>query len=493
MLKRMTTVFAWLCVLGLVASTLPLYAIAFYNHPYYDDYGFSAGVRQVWRQTGSLGAVWSAAVEQAAHTRQTWQGTYLGTFLTNLQPGLFSEDLYWLGSFFLLTALIMCLCVYFITVFRALGLARWARVSLTCLATAVAIQFIPDVGEAFYWFNGGVGNTFVYSLLALFAALVIRLLRTRRKMGVGLTLALIVLAALLGGGSYGGGLFGLCACAVALVWLFGSGHAKRWNVAAAFAVFLAGFLYSVSAPGNAVRAGMIGYSVSPIKAVAQSLISGVGLLGGYVRLPIVAVTLALSPALYEAARQSPWRFTHPWRVTLLGAALYCAQLTPPLYSIASIGDGRIENTYFLCFVMLWFPWVYYLLGVLARRLEKTPVLTPRGFGALLMAAACLFASGCLAFRRPGDALYGAQNLSGASAALSLLTGEAARYDEQMKAREALLNDDTQPVVTLAPLDAVPAVFMEDLLAPGAAEDVRPVLCEYYGKQAIRLEGEVDAP
>ncbi len=63
----------------------------------------------------------------------------------------------------------------------------------------------------------------------------------------------------------------------------------------------------------------------------------------------------------------------------------------------------------------------------------------------------------------------------------------------MKAREALLNDESQPVVTLAPLDAVPAVFMEDLLAPGAADDVRPVLCEYYGKQAIRLEGEVDAP
>lgn len=489
-MKRITRAFAWLCVLALVVSTLPLYAIAFDNHPYYDDYGFSADVHRVWRQTGSLSAVWSAAVEAAANTRRNWQGTYLGTFLTNLQPGLFSEDLYWIGSFFLITALIVCLYVYFSTVFGTLE--RWARVSLTCLAATLAIQFLPDVGEAFFWFNGGVGNTFVYSLLALFAALTIRLLRTPGK-GMGLTLALVLLAALLGGGSYGGGLFGLCACAVLLVWLFWRKHAKRWNVAAAFAVFLAGFLYSVSAPGNAVRAGMIGYSVSPVKAVAQSLLKGVGLLGSYVRLPIVAVTLALSPALYEAARKSPYRFAHPWRVTLLGAALYCAQLTPPLYSIASIGDGRIENTYFLCFVMLWFPWVYYLLGVLARRLEKPVMLPPRRFGALLMASACLLLSGCLAFRRPSDTLYGAQNLSGASAALSLLTGEAARYDEQMKAREALLNDDSLPVVTLAPLDAVPAVFMEDLLAPGASEDVRPVLCAYYGKEAIWLEGEVDAP
>ena len=115
-IRRIT---AWICVLVLVLSTLPLYAISVYNHPYYDDYGFSAGVHQAWKQTGSLGSVLQAAVDSARNTRQNWQGTYTGTMLSNLQPGLFSESLYWIANVFLLTAFIGCFLVFFAAVFLA--------------------------------------------------------------------------------------------------------------------------------------------------------------------------------------------------------------------------------------------------------------------------------------------------------------------------------------------------------------------------------------
>ena len=59
----------------------------------------------------------------------------------------------------------------------------------------------------------------------------------------------------------------------------------------------------------------------------------------------------------------------------------------------------------------------------------------------------------------------------------------------MMEREVLLNDDSQPVVTLEPLTAVPAVFMEDLIRPDAVYDVRESLGLYYGKEAIRIAGE----
>ncbi|MBS5574132.1 MAG: hypothetical protein KHX34_12215, partial [Clostridiales bacterium] len=91
------------------------------------------------------------------------------------------------------------------------------------------------------------------------------------------------------------------------------------------------------------------------------------------------------------------------------------------------------------------------------------------------------------------ALYGVQNLSGPSAALSILSGEAARYDAEMTLREEALNDPAQPVVTLSPLTAVPDVFMDDLIVPGAEYDVRPSLAAYYGKEAILIAGEEGAP
>ena len=94
-LRRLAAV---LCALALLVSVIPLYAISLYNHPYYDDYGFSAEVHQVWKETGSLTAVLRQAIESAKVTRQDWQGTYTGTLLSNVQPGIFSESLYFVHS-----------------------------------------------------------------------------------------------------------------------------------------------------------------------------------------------------------------------------------------------------------------------------------------------------------------------------------------------------------------------------------------------------------
>lgn len=486
-LKKAQRIFAALCVLALVLSTLPLYAIAFDNHPYYDDYGFSAPVHQVWKETGSLNAVLRAAMDSAVQTRQTWQGTYTGTILSNLQPGLFSEDLYWIGSWFILTALIACIAFFLQTAFQKLGLERWARISLSSLALLVMIQFMPDVGEAFFWFNGGIGNTFIYALMALAAALCIRLYSSKGS-GIGWTALLAALAIALGGGSYGGGLFALCVSVLALAWLFVRRHAKRWHFAGLFVLFAVCFVYSMAAPGNSVRASYIDYESSFVKTVLQSLYYGVAQMGEYIRLPLVGITLPLLPAMYEAARRSRFGFRHPWLVLALGAGLYCTQFAPPLYSIASIGAGRIVDTYFISFVVLWLFLVYYLAGHLARRVQL-PSISLRQALSLLLAGLCLFGMGCLAFRRSGDVLYGAQNLSGPSALLSIVTGEAKQYDREMTAREELLNDESQPVVTLETLSAVPAVFMDDLLTPDALYDVRPSLCAYYGKTEIRIAGE----
>ena len=263
----------WLSVAALVLGAVPLYAISLYNHPYYDDYGFSAQAHQAWRNTGSVGAVLRAAWDSALVTRESWQGTYTGTLLSNVQPGIFSERLYFIGTFVLLTALIACFLYFFSVVLGRLGMDRTGRWTLGCLAVTLMIQFMPDAGEAFFWFNGGIGNTFIYSLMALAAALMVRLAGAKGH-AVGLTAALCVLMALLGGGSYGGGLFGLCMLAVCLVWMMRARHPRRWRFAGLTALLLICFVYSMSAPGNTVRAGVIGYQTSAVKAVLQSLFYG---------------------------------------------------------------------------------------------------------------------------------------------------------------------------------------------------------------------------
>jgi len=520
--ERTKRLLAWACALIFAVTTLPLYIISLYNHPYYDDFNFSKNTHAAWRDTGSLTEVIKTAVSSSQNVRETWQGTYTGTVLSNLQPGVFSENLYFLTTFLLLSAFLLCFGFFLKTLFGdILGFAKTECVISISLTLILLVQFMPDPGEAFFWFNGGIGNTFIYSLLALSLGLCVKLERAvGRVRPVMLITALAVLMVLLGGGSYGGGVFGLLV--FALLTIRGFVQKSRWRFIypALTILFLACFLYSIAAPGNAARAKILGSQVSPITAVLQALYYGIAVGGGYIQLPLVGITLCLLPFFVRAAKQSPFSFRHIWLVLAGGVCLFCTQFTPPLYSAAFIGGPRAEDTYFQSFVILWLSFAYYLTGYILRKQEKAqaakqtqrleqaqdpgqapgleqtqdPVQTHglplQGFlRKLVITGCCLILIGSLVYKRTPDATYGPHNLAGGSAALSLLSGEAQQYDREMKAREALLNDRSLPDITLAPISAVPDIFMDDLLTAYYYRSIRKVLCEYYGKQSITLGGE----
>ena len=289
-----------------------------------------------------------------------------------------------------------------------------------------------------------------------------------------------------------GGLFGLLIFAAVCVYAFYRKNRYRSTYVGLTAWFVVCFAYNITAPGNAVRAAIIGAHPSAVKAVLQSLYYGVALIGNYATLPVLAVALALAPLLWMLAKKSPFRFRHPVLVLLGGGCLFCAQLTPPIYGGVFLGGWRIIDTYYFSFIVMLLLYETYALGALARyreRLDKPELnLTAWAQRGLLIASACLFLLGCLGYKHSDDTLFGPMNMAGGSAALSIVNGEAEQYDREMAAREALLKDVSQPVVTLSPITAVPEMFMADLLIPNAVYDVRPMLCTYYGKTAILLEG-----
>ncbi|HPF89002.1 MAG TPA: hypothetical protein PK537_13235, partial [Candidatus Limiplasma sp.] len=307
--RRAVKVFAWLCALMLLIGVIPLYAISFYSHPHYDDYGFSANVHHTWLDSGSLFAVLQTTVESARNVRQTWQGTYLGTILSNIQPGVFSENLYFLTTFILLTAFLLCFGFFFRTVLRIGYKANgYETVIVTSLALFLMIQLLPQINEGFYWFNGGIGNTFVYSLIALSLALMIRLWYAKDGKAWGISAGLVLLMAALGGGSYGGGLFLLCIMALLCIYALWKKHRFRFVYIGLLAVLAACFAYSMAAPGNDARAAVMGTRISAPAAVLKSVYYGITLLGNYISLPVVAVMLFLLPIFWKLAQNSTFSF-----------------------------------------------------------------------------------------------------------------------------------------------------------------------------------------
>ena len=487
---------ACLCVCALVFSLLPLYALAMYNHPFYDDFGFSVRIHHVWTDTGSVAEAVREAWRNMLSTRQTWQGNYTATFLSGIQPGVFDEDLYFLTTCILLTSLIAGCAALIAAALRRLLNADWAAVALIAsLLLFLIVQMTPAVDEAYFWFNGGIGYTFNYALLALAGSLGIRLWRCGTKRRAALHVAVLAaLLVLLGGGSYTSGLFALVGFGFVGLLAFCRKSRWRWCYVGLVLLYAACLVYSMTAPGNLVRAETLSGGLSAPMAIAQSFYFGLALMGDWLSVPLCVVCAVCAFVLIPSLRESRYAFRYPVVVTLLCVCIFCTQLTPTLFTGNYLGDGRTVNTYFYSYVLMaaflsvyWAGWALKRLGALAGAMEGG-----RGgirLGAAL-AAALLLMGRLIGYRPYGGEEVGLTQLAGGSALRSLLNGEAAAYDAAMDARDAAMNDpeNTRPVLT--PVENVPDAFMGDALNADNLDYVLSLYAEYYEKQQVTAaEGE----
>ena len=483
---------AWVCALLLALSLLPLLVLSLYNHPFYDDFGFSIKTHAAWRDTGRVEAVLAAAWENTVGIRQTWQGMYTASFISAMQPGLFGEGHYWITTFFLLTAFLLALAFFLWQALRkGLGLdlpSFW--IAFAGLAF-VTVHFLPDPTEAFFWFNGGVGYAFMYSLALVTMGLWLRLERCRHSgktaLLFGLTLISIVL---LGGGSYSMLLFFSLLSLLFVLWAFIQKRPKKWMHLVLLVCLLACFAFSMAAPGNAVRAKTLQGGLSVPMAVAQALYFGLALMGHWFSLPLAGALVLAVALLLPALGRNSFSFAHPLWVTVLAFGLFCAQLAPTLFTGNFLGDGRVLNTYYDTYVLMSLGLTVYWAGFLLRRfpaMQAEP--SDRISGPVVAVAAVLLLVGSLAYQAPGSPNYGPQDMTGGSAALSLLRGEARQYDREMDARDAAMNDPGSRDVTLTPVSVIPKVFMSDAASSQAIDYVLSLYAEYYQKDSVTPAGE----
>ena len=226
---------AWLCVAALLASLMPLYALSFFNHACYDDFGFSLLTRDAWTETGSVFQTIGAALQNTVGIRQTWEGTYATSFISALQPALFGENLYWVTTLVLLTFFLFALWFFLRQV-----LVRTLRVDAAtfwmalCAVAFVMIQFVPEMSEAFFWFNGGVAYTLLWSVMLVRLGVWIAF-RNAQSAGkkAALYALLAVLTLVVGGAKYSTLLFAMLLDVLMVAWSFLRRRRERWGELAA--------------------------------------------------------------------------------------------------------------------------------------------------------------------------------------------------------------------------------------------------------------------
>ena len=78
-------------------------------------------MNHVVKNGGGLFDILSASFQQVKDTYLDWQGTYAAIFVFSLQPAAFSEHIYFLTTFVMLTALIASTLFFVNTIFNILG------------------------------------------------------------------------------------------------------------------------------------------------------------------------------------------------------------------------------------------------------------------------------------------------------------------------------------------------------------------------------------
>lgn len=496
--ERRTLVFL---LAAFLLALIPAAALAFFAAPSADDFSYGAAAAQAWQESRSLSAVLSAAWEGTLKTYQAWQGSFAAVFLMHLQPAVFGWSRYWIGPLLLIFAYTGSTALLLFTIARRLlrcGRAASGVVALTLLL--LSFLFVYDPVEAFYWYNGGVYDTFFYSVsLVLFSLLLLAGTAEKRSAAVPLFVLSLPLAFAVGGGNYSTALLSavvLFLLAAFLVWK----RRKKEAAAAAlvFAVLMAAFAVSILAPGNAVRQLDAGEPNSPVKAVILSLAYGAYAFCSCTTLPVAAGWIFLTPVLYRAVSRLRFSFPRPLLVFFLAWAVFSTQGTPVFYALGlQMPERVIDIIYFSYYPTVLLVWSYFL-GWFAHadkteKYRKAFAACGRSRKQWLFSLVLLlvFLGGTLGLVRvgkePETGGVAAEGLPlSAQAVISLASGEAQRYHAQLAEREALYLDESLAEVRVEPLKEKPYLLFQQDLTEDPDNWVNRAAAEYYHKKSVAL-------
>ena len=459
--------FAALCL-------LPFLRLAFFAHPYLDDFGLPALVRQqgIWAFTGTM------------YTK--WQGRFSTAFITALHPlawGSLKDVQPFVFGFILAVAGSVLFAGGALLRGPAVPLPTRLAAGSTVLAPLLLLLASPP--EAFYWLIGALYYMGGAACCLLLLGVVARLHGPAPPLARrAWWLAAAVLAVLAPGFSEMISCFVLALVVVLAPQLWQRRLGRGWGLLLGLAVGASAV--ATLAPGNFVRAN--GSQHLPLLRSVGLAGAGVAytLVGWLSNGFVVVLTLLLLPAMQRLVQlpglplarlvQRPWR----WPLWLLLGLGLCYVFT----HLAAGGPppSRARNLLLALFLVGWFMSVAGLMAHRVRLGRPVPGLPAYG-RAVLTALLLLLITSDHNFRLRRD-LMGAPTNSVAQAYRDWLSGEAARYDREEEARYALIARTKSDTVELPMLSVQPVSLVWWDISPNPNLWGNRVYADYFHKKAI---------
>ncbi|MFI3212518.1 MAG: hypothetical protein R3Y24_04170 [Eubacteriales bacterium] len=454
-----------------IVSLLPLLLLARYCFPQADDYTFSARTHMAWISTGSLWEVLKTAILVVGDYYMKWQGTYFSIFLMTLQPGLFTEKLYWIVPFFMMSISSGSVLFFCKVILRdCLKISKEKYIILSVPIIFVMIQRMIDGMQAFYWYNGATHYMTVQSLLFFLMGILLQMVFVNNNKRIKRTGVLVIfLSICVGGGNY---ISAILAFVFYMAIIFLTIITKQWKtvkgkfIISGFILFTAGFLCNALAPGNATRQDIIGEPVSPIKAVLVSIYFAVEKIIEWNEWLLILIILLLIPVMWKAVLKVEFHFPYPIIVIGYCFGMVAAMFAPNVYTGLEYGPGRCLNITYMTYVLVLFFSVFYTVGWLANQFKQQvkEEFIENGYGnhikwywGLLGIAGIFFTI------MTGVADY--DYFLSSTAVEVIASGEAAQIREEYEEYLQLLLDEEQKDIIIHPFTVKPELLTSNGISP----------------------------
>lgn len=479
--KKIITIVAIFLGTGLLLSLIPIIISSFYSHPLADDFGFSEKVNHVVKNSGGLFDILSASFQQVKDTYLDWQGTYAAIFVFSLQPAAFSEHIYFLTTFVMLTALIASTLFFVNTIFNILGYDKKIGIIISFVILLLSIHFVVDKKEAFFWWNGSSYYTLFYSFSLLFFSILIKLYYAEKiiKKVIFLIISLL-LAAILGGGNYSTAL--LTTVILAFVIFLLIKHKKKISLCYVmiFLILITGFVISMIAPGNSVRAATL-TGESPVKAIIHSVFYAVVYIAKWTGLAQLAGFSVIGFFAYILTKNSKYKFQYPFIVFVLSVLVFATQLTPPLYAMNSVGSGRQVNIYYYSYYIFMSFNIFYIIGWINQkdivRIRTKNIQKSFSVCTLLLIIG-VFLCGCLN--------YGLHNITFVDTLLALKNSTPQTYSAEYLDRISQIKNGN---TTISDIKTVPDFFSPLCIEEDSDFWINKQIARYYDVDKVTLKTE----
>lgn len=424
--QKRLNVISIICCIVLFISVVPILYNSFFAHPVYDDFGFSAGVHHVVEKGGNVFDVIGAGVDEAKEIYNIWQGTYAADFIFAMQPGAFSDDLYFITTFVMLGFVIFGTIFLFNTICDKLNVSKSYGVIVSTIILFVSIQFIIDKNQSFYWWNGSSYYTLFYAFSLILFALLIKIcnLSNRVRKYIDFVLALL-LVIIIGGGNYSTALMTAVILFFSVLYLFIKKSNDKYLIGILFIVLLGCMMVSILAPGNALRAQECD-GINPVKAVLKSVYFTFQYLGVWTKLPQIITFVCITPLIYNAVKGIKFDFKYPLVFVCFSWLVFATQLTPTLYTINSVGAVRQENIYYYAYYIFVVINIAYICGWVSHsgiiEVKISQNINKKIYIATAVCMALMFYAGCYD--------YGIENLTTIDTTLAIKNGLSVQYDKE---------------------------------------------------------------